>query len=263
MKTLLNKLNIIVITGLLFLFVHTPVRAEAPLELNVSPESVSIGTYYQGTDITVSGKIPADCEAVAVFTGEGKELHLKEKGKALGLLWMNMDTLTFKNVPAVFFVVSRQRIEEMTTPEGSEVQEIGFEGLSRQITLESEKTDPQFYIQELFNLKKHEKLYQEQIGNQITYAEPVQGVKAFQAVIHLPSRLLPGNYHVNVYAIQNGRLLNQEERQVDVELTEMPSFLAGMAFGHGLMYGILATVIAIVAGLVIGLMFQGSKGGAH
>lgn len=259
----MNKQNLMIIAGLLALLIHAPVWAEDSFELTVSPEAVSIGTYYTGTDITVSGKIPADAEAVAVFTGDGKELHLKEKGKALGLLWMNMDTLTFKNVPDAFFVVSGKKIEEMKVEEGSDIQDIGFDGLSRKITLESDKTDPQSYINELFNLKKHEGLYQEQIGDNITYAEPDQGYKSFQAAIHLPSRLSPGSYHVNVYAVQNGGILNHAEKKVAVSLTEMPSFLAGMAFGHSLMFGIMATVIAIVAGLVIGFIFQGSKGGAH
>lgn len=263
MKTIMKKRNPIFITGLLYLLIYTSLWAEEPFEFSVMPDGVSIGTYYNGTNITVSGKVPEDCEAVGVFTDAGKELHLKEKGKALGLLWMNMDTLIFKNVPSVFFVVSRKKIEEVTAQENSDVQNIGFAGLTRRITLESDKTNPQFYIEELFNLKKQEGLYQEQAGEVVSYAEPVQGYKTFRMNINLPSRLSPGSYNVNVYAVQNGLIRSHAVKPVEVGLTDIPAFLAKLAFGHSLIYGILATVIAIASGLIIGFIFQGSKGGAH
>jgi len=102
----MKKRYIIFTIVILCLLFHTFLWAQETLQLNIKPASISIGTFYQGTDILVSGKIPDDCEVVGVFTGNSNVLHLKEKGKILGLLWMNLDTLIYNNVPNVFLVSS-------------------------------------------------------------------------------------------------------------------------------------------------------------
>jgi uncharacterized protein (TIGR02186 family) len=250
---------------MLYLLMLTPIWAQEPFEISIKPKSISIGTFYNGTDIIISGKIPDDCEAVAVFTGDRNVLHLKEKGKAIGLLWMNLDSLTYNNVPSVFLVSSQKRVEDMTGPEkdeNSNVKNIGLAGLSKLITVESEKSDPQISIAELFKLKKHEELYQEQTGN-ITYTAPVQGYKSFIMKINIPSRLSPSDYMVNVYLVRNGQIIGHAEKPVEAGLTGIPAFLANLAFDHSLMYGILATIIAIAGGLVVGYVFQGAKEGSH
>ncbi|WP_412973826.1 TIGR02186 family protein [Oceanidesulfovibrio marinus] len=38
------------------------------------------------------------------IVGEDGELHMTRKDKALGLLWMNMDSLTFHGVPVLYIV---------------------------------------------------------------------------------------------------------------------------------------------------------------
>lgn len=261
----MKKRNIMFLIGMLYLLTHTPVWAEEPFEISIEPKSISIGTFYDGTDIIVSGKIPDDCEAVAVFAGDRNVLHLKEKGKAIGLLWMNLDSLTYNNVPNVFLVSSQKRVEDMTGPkedENSNVKNMGLAGLSKSITVESEKSDPQISIAELFKLKNHEGLYQEQTGN-ISYTAPVQGYKSFSINISIPSRLSPGNYATNVYIVRNGQIIGRAEEHVEAGLTGIPAFLSTLAFDHSLMYGILATIIAIAGGLVVGYVFQSAKEGSH
>jgi len=261
----MKKRYIIFTIVILCLLFHTFLWAQETLQLNIKPASISIGTFYQGTDILVSGKIPDDCEVVGVFTGNSNVLHLKEKGKILGLLWMNLDTLIYNNVPNVFLVSSQKKIEDIAgqnKDENSNVKDAGFTGLSKLITVKSEKSDPQISVAELFNLKKHEELYQEQTGN-ISYNAPVQGYKSFSMKINIPSRLSPGDYTVNVYTVRNGQIIGRAEKHIDAGLTGIPAFLANLAFNHSLMYGILATIIAIAGGLVVGYIFQGAKGGAH
>ena len=234
-------------------------------DIAVQPESITIGTTYTGTTLDVSGRVPEDCDVVAVMSGERKELHLKEKGKALGLLWMNMGSLTYTGVPDVFFISSGKKIEDMKG-EGPEdemsVGQIGFDGLKKSITVESEKPDTERYVEELFKLKKKDGLYEEQIGH-VTYSGAASGAKDFHALIRVPSRLSPEKYEVHVYAVKDGRIVSESEKPIEAKLAGVPLFLANLAFGHSLLYGVLSTLIAIVGGLVIGFVFQGSKEGSH
>lgn len=262
---MMKKLNMLITMGILFLLMNTPLRAQEPFEITIQPQSISIGTFYDGISLTISGTIPEESEAVAVFTGNRNVLHLKEKGKALGLLWMNLDSLTYTNVPDVFLVSSRKRIEDMpVSKEGnnSNAADIGLEGLRRLITVESEKSDPRKSIEELFNLKKHEGLYREETED-IFYTAPAEGYKSFNMKVTIPSRLSPGDYTLYVYAVKNGQIIGLAQKHVNAGLTGIPAFLATLAFNHSFMYGILATIIAIAGGLVVGYFFRGAKEGAH
>jgi hypothetical protein len=77
----------------------------------------------------------------------------------------------------------------------------------------------------------------------------------------VPSRLSPGSYTVEVFAVKDGVIVAQDAQPLNAKLTGAPAFLADLAFNHAIWYGVLASIIAIVAGLGIGLVFQ-SKG-AH
>ena len=263
--TRMKRHHLMILTGFICLLMQTSLWAQEPMGLSVSPQSITIGTNYNGTTVIVSGKIPEDCDAVAVVTGDRKELHLKEKGKALGVLWMNMGTLTYHNVPNVFIVSSAKKIADMAGQVGddvSSVKNIGLDGLSKLITVEAKNLSPETAISELLKLKKNDGLYQEQTGN-ISYAASAQGYKTFRINVAIPSRLSPGTYTVNVCTIKNGQIIDRADTKIDAKLTGAPAFLSTLAFGHSLLYGILATLIAIIGGLIIGFIFQGAKGGAH
>ena len=64
-------------------------------DLSIAPRVVDIGAFYNGEILRVSGKIPAGSDVVLRFMGPPQEMHLKRKGKAFGVLWMNMGSLTF------------------------------------------------------------------------------------------------------------------------------------------------------------------------
>ncbi|MFA6011541.1 MAG: hypothetical protein WC799_16255, partial [Desulfobacteraceae bacterium] len=69
---------IMFVAALVCILIPSWLTAQESMELAVQPEMITIGTSYTGMNLTVSGKIPEDCEAVAVLSGERAELHLKE-----------------------------------------------------------------------------------------------------------------------------------------------------------------------------------------
>ena len=78
--------------------------ASIPLDITVQPDQISIGATYNGTDILVSGQIPADSEAVIRITGHEEDSRLKKKGRVMGFLWMNLGSVEFHNIPGVFIL---------------------------------------------------------------------------------------------------------------------------------------------------------------
>lgn len=235
--------------------------AEDQVNFKVQPGSIIIDALYNGTTLTVTGNVPADSEVVARFVGTPSDLHMKEKGKVFGLLWMNLESLTFKNVPNICIVCTSKDLKDGTTSPNPALQELELSGLKSSVQVESAvNIDPKRNIEELLKLKRDEGLYRE-VTQKLTYEAPSGGMKMFKTTIPVPSRLSPGTYSVEVAAVRNGEIVARASTPVNVALTGFPALLSTLAFGNGAIYGILATVIAIMAGLGIGLVFQ-SKG-AH
>ncbi len=244
------------LTLALVLFLPLSVRADAT-GLAVSPADVSIGALYNGEWMTVTGTVPAGADVVVRFTGAPHEIHMKEKGKALGLLWMNLDSLTFSGVPRVCLVQSSRPLGEL----GAAGQQLGLAGVSAGFGVESAAGDKHYLVPEFLKLKQGEGLYSEKTGG-VELAPAENGMQAFAAKVFLPSRLSPGHYLAEAFAVQDGAVVATASLPVPAELVGAPAFLANLAFNHGAWYGVLASIIAILGGLLIGMVFQ-SKGGAH
>lgn len=228
----------------------------AGADLSVTPDKIDVTTFYNGTAIAVDGRVPEGSQVVLRFSGAPEEVRMKQKGRALGLLWMNMDSLHFSNVPKVCLVESTVPLKEL----GQAGSKIGLEGLAENIGVEPATANRAELLPELLKLKQQEGLFRQAPGS-VTLGETHDGMQAFSARMAVPSRLSAGNYSLEVFAVKDGQVVAQNSKPVDVRLIGIPALMADLAFNHGAWYGILASIIAILGGLVIGLIFQ-SKG-AH
>ncbi len=230
--------------------------AAAEIRLETRPGSVEIGALYDGETLHVEGAAPAGSEVVLLFHGAAKDQHMKQKGRALGLLWMNLGSLSFEAVPGVYLVTASKPLADL----GPAARPFTLEGVRETFKVEPVEADTPENRAEFVKLKAAEGLYRETSEGVILGAD--QGAeRTFQTDIRLPSRLAPGVYAVEAVALKDGQVAAQGRATVEARLIGTPSLLSDMAFGHAALYGVLATVIAILAGLGIGLVFQ-SKG-AH
>ncbi|WP_034642520.1 TIGR02186 family protein [Desulfovibrio inopinatus] len=218
----------------------------------VRPNQITIGTGYNGTTVTISGTIPEDSIAVIRLLGEREDKTFKKKGKAFGVLWMNMSSITLHNVPGVFLLA----LDADTYADGGEAWKalgLGFQSFQG-------KTDSLIY-DEFVKLKEREGLYEIQEGG-ITYGQAKDGLKTFSAELSVPSALRKGIYDAQVFAVRNGAVVAKADHEVHAVLDGFPALLSTMAYDHSLFYGIAATIVAILAGLLMTVVFK-DKGGAH
>lgn len=224
--------------------------------LAITPPSIRIGALYNGIDLTVTGKAPAGAQVAVRLSGEPDTFHMKQKGKALGVLWMNLDKVTFTGAPKVFLIAASDGL-----PEAS-MDHLGIPGLAERITAEAKSPDKAGLIKEFLHYQRSEKLYKDHAGT-VTFGPEADGMRPFTAVLHVPSRLSPGAYAVEAFAVAGGTETALGEVDVTASFVGIPAFMANMAFNHGLLFGILASIIAILGGFVIGQLCSGSKSGAH
>lgn len=221
-----------------------------------APSSITIGATYNGTVLHLEGTAPAGSQVVLRFSGQPGTVAMKQKGKALGLLWMNMNTLHFSGVPGVCLVESPAGLDALGAAGGT----LGLEGLAQKVEIEPVTADRAALLPELLKLKKGEGLYREGAGH-VNMGQVEGERQRFSAEFPVPSRLSPGEYTLEAVAVKDGIVSGQASRALEAKLTGFPAVLSDLAFGHALWYGVLSSIIAIIAGLCIGLVFQ-SKG-AH
>lgn len=239
-------------------------RSEEILQAAVSPETISIGSFYDGSTVRATGRVPADCEAVVRIMGEMSELHLKKKGKMLGLLWMNLETLTFEGVPNAYLLYASNQFEEMLgQPCRGETRSgwnLGLQALCDRVAIVPEQSDKREVFGEFLKLKEAEGLYG--LKDSIRYAEPKDGFRTFEAGLDIPPSLPPGEYTITVYAVRNGEILARLSRPLSVKLESLPALTSLLAFRYSALYGALATAIALAAGILTSFLFGAGKG-AH
>jgi uncharacterized protein (TIGR02186 family) len=257
MKTATFRLAAAAFMLLLLTVTLRPAHAAGDSTIEVTPQAVVMGAQYNGQNLTVTGTVPEGTDVVLRFTGAPADMHLREKGKLFGLLWMNVGKVSVKNVPRVCLVDSSRPFDQI----GAAATPFRLEGLRDAIEIEEAAKSPDLDIaHELVLLKQRDGLYHESEGG-VQLAPAADGVQQFTATLHVPSALATGKYVVEAIALHDGTVVNKASVPVEAKLTGFPLWLNNLAFDNGLMYGIMATLVAIFSGLAIGMVFQ-SKG-AH
>lgn len=259
--------KIVIALSFLFASLVSPppaLRAEQSVTVNLEPASVNISAFYNGTNVTVQGEAPADAELLIRLSGTRHDVTLKKKGKVGGLLWMNVGEVTFANAPSVYLLYTSKGLGEMAAAENQNRWHnlgLGFEAIRQEIEVLPVPNDKEVVFKEFMKLKKHEDLYKLE-PDAVHFSGAGGAMKSYTATIHVPPKLKPDTYQVDVIAVNGDEIVEVANTQLTLTQIGFPAFLSSMAFGSALVYGIMSVVIAIFAGLGMSMVFR-SKGGAH
>jgi hypothetical protein len=154
------KKKSILFTTVLFLFACTSIFAQDTARLSVTPQLVEIGTFFDGASLIATGTVPAASHVVVRFLGSSCDLHMKQKGKLFGIMWMNLDSLIFRGVPNVCIVSSAKDFDSLAEAnEGSAINSLRLAGIKDNARIESNGSDQTKAFAELIKLKSLEGLY--------------------------------------------------------------------------------------------------------
>ncbi len=260
-KTILNRMIYGLVTLLLvsLAWAGSSSATDKPLLLELAARTIKISTFYNGTTLKVTGSLPQEADVVLLVSGPRKDVHLKEKGKIAGFLWMNKTDVSLENTPAVYMVYTPAgSTEKFINPELG----FGYKALVKSITIEPETADKSFIFGEYVKLMEKSGVYAVNEGA-VTYTNPNNGVKGFSATLTIPSKMAAGSYTVEAIAVKEGvAIISRTRENLSLELSGLPAAISSLAFGSPLIFGIMAVFIAVATGLIIGVLFKGG-GGAH
>jgi hypothetical protein len=237
----------------------TPLAWASPHTLQIKPSVVKIGIFFAGSRLVVSGEIPRGCDAVMEILGRTSVEDLMRKGKHWEL-WMNVGEVDVRGAPNFYLLKSSN--PQLIATSGTKPQ-WGYPALRHRISFGAsfnESTDDRLF-QEFVRLKESQGVYGvDPQGVSLTPSH--DGRDRAKAVFSIPTRVVPGTYRVCVFAVRNGRVVQQQCAPLQVQVIGFPGFLASMARTHMVLYGFMAVFIAMGAGLLTGVIFK-KKGGHH
>jgi uncharacterized protein (TIGR02186 family) len=238
-------------------------NASAMLTAKANHDHITIDFFYHGNSVSVRGVSDPGVDLIIKMTAPEEHQVLKQKGKVAGMLWMNVGTLKFEHVPNFFAVYSTKKLEDLLSAEEMERYTIGYTALEKHVDVtpvanEEEKAK---WFNEFVKFKENSKVYAISSGKIETKMNQ-NGQQEYYILTDWPYQAQPGDYRVTVYAVKDGKVIEQAESNVNVEQVGMVKTLSTMAKNNAAFYGILSIGIALGAGFGVGLVFR-KGGGSH
>ena len=99
MGTLIQTLLLMVGAALGSPLQEAPVATEqaVSVELTLEPSEVRAGMFFDGATVRVSAQVPEGLGVTVSCVGPEGSVVLNRKGKALGLIWMNVGEVAMTN----------------------------------------------------------------------------------------------------------------------------------------------------------------------
>lgn len=240
-----------------------PAVSHAYLTAKANHDHITIDFFYHGSTVSVRGVADKGTELVVKIASPDGHAAFKKKGKVGGLMWMNVGNLDLENTPNLYFLRSTRKCEDMLAAEDLKKYTLGYAALKdhiemASITDSSEKTK---WFDEFVKFKENSNLYSSTPGEILTTAAE-NGMQSYYVLCQWPYQAAPGTYTVTVYAVKDGKVVEQAEDHVLVEQVGVVKRLAGMAKDKAAAYGILSVLAALGAGFGVGIIFR-KGGGAH
>jgi uncharacterized protein (TIGR02186 family) len=226
-------------------------------DLTVHPEQILIGADYNGEHVAVAGRVPSDATALIRVTGQPEHYKLKQKGRALGFLWMNLGSVEISKVPNVFLLYLPKGPHE--TWQTERMRALGLDGLRKQAQIVAADENQDILFAEFLKLKQKAGLYGTE-ENAVQFGADDGRTKYFKATLALPASLPQGSFNIELITLRNGALGASAVQILAAREVGIPAWISSLAFNHGTVYGILSVLVAVIAGLFTGIVFKGGKG---
>lgn len=251
--------NYLAVPILLVVTMGAGMAAAASRELKLTPAGIEIGAFFDGLQLTVSGEIPSECQAVVEVIGERVEEELMRKARRWEM-WVNVGEIDIEGVPYLYYAMSSSPELFALQPQD---RPWGYPALRRVAEFKegSRSVRTGRLFGEFIKLKEDHGLYKMLPGALKVFPAQQNGRSRIEGVFRFPARLPVGTCTVRLQVISGQRIIEQQSTDLQIQLVGLPAALVSLATDNAVLYGCLALGIAAAIGLLCGLVF--SKGGKH
>lgn len=231
-------------------FAALPGLANERIVTGLSQNRVQITANFDGSEILIYGAVkrdspmPADSRLEVIVTVEGPStpLIIRRKDRVAGI-WMNGSSVTIDAAPSFYAVATTGKLADILSETDDLRYHITLPHAIRAIGISEEADNSQDFTDALKRIRLLDDSYRVD-ENSVQLVEQT----LFRTDVGLPANLTEGHYVVRLFILRDGRVLDSQERVIDVRKAGLERFLYNLAHQQALLYGVLSLVMAAVAG---------------
>ena len=225
---------------------------DAPLVADVSENLVAITTGFTGKEILLFGATDGPGDIAIVVKGPSRDITVRKKSR-FGPIWVNRQSVTFRDVPSFYRIASSRPLEEFAPPNLLSRFQIGTENIRLETADDAALSpdDLKVYRKSRVRLKTTGQLYDEGLGSVNTTSN-----RLFRTRILFPASVPTGTYFVEIYLFRNGTVAAAEIVPFNISKIGFGADVYDFAHNFGAIYGLLAIALAVAAGWAASAAFR-------
>ena len=228
------------------LILALPVKAEEIVS-GVSQSGVSITTNFDGTAIMVYGAAIRDAPApewpllqvIITVEGPSTPLVVRKKARVAGI-WLNRGAVNIASAPSFYSVATTGDIGEILSPAEDAKYHVTIPQTIEAVGSAADQAD---YVAALQRIRAESGSYRLARDSVLLLRQSL-----FRTDITLPANLVEGIYKVRIFLTRDGKVVDMQENQIDVQKTGLERALYKLAMESPLVYGVLSLLMAMIAG---------------
>ena len=246
-----RRVVMIACLALVGLFPRSADALDEPLVADLTDHLIAITAGFTGARVVMFGSIEEAGDIVVVVRGPAGDVRVRRKDRIAGI-WMNRESLVFKNAPAFFSIASSDpslsRIPDVVRGR----HEIGVDHV-RLMPFEADTSEA-----EQASFRKA--LIRRKIvaGVWVPAVQPVTflGPRLFRTTLSFPSNVPTGAYTVNVLLVRDNVVVSAQSTPLIISKTGVGAEVVTFAYRQAAIYGLIAIVLAVGAGWTAAVVFR-------
>lgn len=218
--------------------------------VDLAQDSINVTTGFSGSSVAVFGTVKGikKNQVVAILLkGPSARVVAREKSPVFGM-WLNSDSVVFRDIPH-FYDYALSSSDTAAVPTQTLIDNgIGLDTLVFETEDKDDSLDKERY-----------KMFQEalirnwqQSGNLPLGPKKVKLLddNFFRADFELPANIPTGDYTVEAFLFENGKLVDKQQRLLDVKQAGFSASVSYYARQHELLYALTGFLMAVSVGLL-------------
>lgn len=226
----------------------------------MSGKTISISSNFSGETLTLFGNVEPEVGAeqrhvegpfdiIMVIRGPAFDRVAREKTHEWGI-WLNTDQLVFRNFPSYFWVLSSDKLNDITDEE-TLIREGLLPETRPQLAVVQGSGDPEKFGTELVRLMTQKGLFGLDERGVLFQSDTL-----YSARLSLPSNVPNGSFLAYTYLFKDGVIVAQKAEAFSVRKTGFERFLGMAAQQSPWAYGITCVLLAVFTGWLGGVVFR-------
>ena len=221
-----------------------------PLLIALSTQRIEIDSSFAGSSILLFGATDVVGDVVVSVRGPEEPVVVRRKRRSVGI-WVNQESIAFRNVPGYYFVAASGPLEDIAPAELLDRKQLGSERVLLEAIWFDTSGDANEFRAALHRHRERDALYRAGLGV-VEFIDE----RLFRTTIDLPAHVPTGDYLVEAMLMVDGEVLSTRTSGLSIEKAGFSADISAFARADEALYGVIAIALALVAGWLGSFAFR-------